>query len=292
MTRRVVSGTARFVIAALGLTLLVGACSDGEDGLDLITDDEQSEVQVGDDQAPPDVAADNESANVSTDDGSASGASASIDDETTPTDDNASNGSSDSAGSDSADSAGSDSAGSNSSGSDSADSGGAESEGPPPPVDDDIEDADVPLSADPATADRADVAYPATTVTDLGSGAEVPLAAQLADRDKRTLLWFWAPDAGPSSAEAATVQRLSNEQADTVDVIAIGTGGERATAEQFLADTGLTTTAVLWDAGADAAEHYSIEELPTSVLLDRNGDIIARWSTLSPEVFDFLAILP
>ncbi len=159
-----------------------------------------------------------------------------------------------------------------------------------PPLDpDDEPEGDV--DDDPAAEGRIDVSYPSAPVTNLGSGEEVDLAGELADRDKRTLLWFWQPGNGPSAAEADVVARLQAELGDDIDVVAVGTGGDLATAQAFAADAGLAGVTILWDGSAEAVEYYEVGQLPSSILLDFNGDIIGRWNTLSPEVFQLVQIL-
>ena len=308
MSRRRLIRTPVAALAAGILVLIGAACTESSDRLDTI-DDERSPIEVGDDQAAPEVGDDqstpetddDDSVGLETDAGETTAPAPTTvpptDDtlerteDTAPSPDDAAPSPDDDAGAappvPSGDPAGlADPAGPGPT------AGGPGAGQDPPEADEAIEDADRPPDADPATADRFGIAYPDTPVVDLASGSELELVSQLADRDKRTLLWFWAPGDGPSAAEAATVAELAVERADKVDVIAVGTGGDRDEAEAFLADTGLTATSVLWDGGADAVEHYAIDEIPTAVLLDRDGAIIARWSTLSPEVFSFLDILP
>lgn len=157
----------------------------------------------------------------------------------------------------------------------------------------DIEPLDIEggTPTDPASADRADVNYPADVFTDLVSGAQTDLAAEAAASGNVVLLWFWSPGSPPSLSEAAVAERFADTHGDKVTVIAVGVEGDRAGADLFREQSELSTT-VLWSPSSVAREHYRVDRVPSSILLGQNGDVIARWHGLPREVFSFAERMP
>lgn len=159
----------------------------------------------------------------------------------------------------------------------------------PDPGDADADDGDP--ASDGGTAGRAGRGLPDTPVIDLRSGTTVDLAAPLAAAGRSVLLWFWEPGSAASRAEAAVVQQLADESDDAVEVAAIGIGGDAASAARFPRETGLRGITIVWDDTARTAEQYAVTSLPTAILVDTGGDVIGRWTTLSPEVLQLIRLL-
>ena len=138
---------------------------------------------------------------------------------------------------------------------------------------------------EPPPEGRADVEPPRDALTDLATDTPTDLAGEIGDG--LTLVWFWSPNAPTSEREAAVVQRFADAFAGSVQVVAVGSGGERPEADAFLATTGLGVT-TLWASAAEAADHYEVETVPESLLVDGSGNIIARWPGLPEEAFRFV----
>ena len=155
--------------------------------------------------------------------------------------------------------------------------------GPAQPTDD-LDPADVP-DDEPPPEGRADVEPPRDTLTDLATDTPTDLAGEIGDG--LTLVWFWSPDTSTSEREAAVVQRFADTFTGAVEVVAVGSGGARPEADAFVTTTGLGVT-TLWASGAAAADHYEVESLPESLLVDGSGNIIARWPGLPEEAFRFV----
>ncbi|MEM7342425.1 MAG: hypothetical protein AAF467_27555 [Actinomycetota bacterium] len=160
---------------------------------------------------------------------------------------------------------------------------------PVPPDDEPAED-DILDENDPAADGRVGAGLPSGTVLELATGDPVDLTATLADADEVILLWFWSPGDDASAAESEVVARLATEQAD-LTVMAVGIGGDASSATAFARDNDLPGVTVVWDETADIAEQYSVTAPPSAILLDDGGDVIGRWTTLSPEVFQLIDLL-
>lgn len=169
--------------------------------------------------------------------------------------------------------------------------GGRTEDNANPGADGDDEANEGDITNDPAAIDRIDKGFPATPVTDVLSGSEVELADQLEAGDQNVLLWFWEPGSGASAAEADVVQRLAEQDIASIEIIAIGIGGDAESAKEFPAESGLSGVSIVWDGTTRNAEQYQVTALPSAVLLDPRGDIIGRWTTLSPEVFQLIGLL-
>lgn len=139
---------------------------------------------------------------------------------------------------------------------------------------------------DPAADGRVDIDFPPAPLTDLASGQPVSLEG-LVTGESYSLLWFWSPSSSTSEREAAVAQRLADRFPDAVSVLAIAADGDQQAAIDFRAMTGLTVT-TLWASTAETSEHYGVAEIPSSVLLGSNGDVIARWPGLPEEAFRFI----
>lgn len=151
----------------------------------------------------------------------------------------------------------------------------------PAPDEVDLPDDEDPED-DPATDGRYELEAPTGALTDLASGAGTDLADELTGT--YTLLWFWTPTTPSSGQEVPLVERFADTFAGSVDVVAVGSGGERAEADAFRQSSGLSVT-TLWAPTTDSADHYGVERVPSAVLIDQAGTIIGRWTGLSEEAF-------
>ncbi|MEL6983299.1 MAG: TlpA disulfide reductase family protein [Actinomycetota bacterium] len=151
----------------------------------------------------------------------------------------------------------------------------------PAPDEVDLPDDEDPED-DPATDGRYELEAPTGALTDLASGSGTDLADELTGT--YTLLWFWTPTTPSSGQEVPLVERFADTFAGSVEVVAIGSGGERAEADAFRQSSGLSVT-TLWAPSTDSADHYGVERVPSAVLIDRAGTIIGRWTGLSEEAF-------
>jgi thiol-disulfide isomerase/thioredoxin len=114
----------------------------------------------------------------------------------------------------------------------------------------------------------------ASTVPTLAGDGEFDLAA-LADADKPTLLWFWAPWCPTCNAQAPSIERLGAEGALTV--VAIGGRDKAPAGREFAAKHNLTAPTLLFDESMRVWEAYRIVGQPVAVLLDRDGVERRRW---------------
>ncbi|MEM9562227.1 MAG: hypothetical protein AAGA93_06410, partial [Actinomycetota bacterium] len=153
---------------------------------------------------------------------------------------------------------------------------------PPPAIDEEGE-----LAGDEAPEGRAEVEPPAGALIDLASGSTTELATAI---DGLTLVWFWDPTASTSEREAAVAQRFADTFGESIDVVAVGSGGDRTGADAFVAGTGLAVT-TLWSADNDAAAYYEVDTVPSSLLVDGAGNIIGRWPGLPEEAFRFAELI-
>lgn len=135
---------------------------------------------------------------------------------------------------------------------------------------------------DEAPEGRAEVEPPEGALTNLASGATTDMEAEIGSG--LTLLWFWSPDSSTASREALVVQRYADTFAGAATVVAVGSGGAASDADAFYQSAGLDVTTV-WSASDDAAAHYEVDALPQTILIDGDGNIIARWPGMSEEVF-------
>ncbi len=144
----------------------------------------------------------------------------------------------------------------------------------------DVVDDDPGIDDSPPTG-RANVAAPPGALFDLADGTSTELANEVGGL---TLIWFWSTDTPTSEREAAVVQRFATTFDGSIGVVAVGSGGDRGEADGFVQTTDLGVT-TLWSSNGDAAAHYQIEVLPTSLLVDGSGNIIGRWPGLPQEAF-------
>jgi thiol-disulfide isomerase/thioredoxin len=119
-------------------------------------------------------------------------------------------------------------------------------------------------------------AVPALTVTRMEDERPYELT-QLADTDRPTLLWFWAPWCTVCNGEAAKIQRLAEEAGDGYRVVAIGGRDDLANAPAFVERHALNSPLLLFDETMQVWEHYRIPGQPAMLLLDTEGREQERW---------------
>lgn len=144
----------------------------------------------------------------------------------------------------------------------------------------DVVDDDLGIDDSPP-AGRANVSAPNGALFNLTDGTSTELADEVGGL---TLIWFWSTDTPSSEREAAVVQRFAKTFDGSIGVVAVGSGGDRGQADDFLKTTDLGVK-TLWSSNEDAAAHYQIDLLPTSLLIDGSGNIIGRWPGLPEEAF-------
>ena len=102
-------------------------------------------------------------------------------------------------------------------------------------------------------------------------------ARSLADyRDRIVFLNFWATWCPPCVEEMPSMQRLADIlEPEGLVVVAVNVQEDRALVERFMSDHGLSFE-VLLDRRGQVGQSYAVRGLPTTVILDRNGAILAR----------------
>jgi len=87
------------------------------------------------------------------------------------------------------------------------------------------------------------------------------------------LINFWASWCGPCRQEMPILDRLHQRYSDAgFTVLGVNVEGERKAAEK-IANKSTITFPVLIDAGQKVSEQYDLEAMPTTVVVDRNGEI-------------------
>ncbi|TVQ41255.1 MAG: TlpA family protein disulfide reductase [Spirochaetaceae bacterium] len=118
----------------------------------------------------------------------------------------------------------------------------------------------------------------------------------LADyRGQVVFLNFWATWCPPCIEEMPSMQRLADELRDHgLVVVAVNVQEDRSTVEPFVDDLELTFE-ILLDRRGRTGQSYGVRGLPTTVLLDREGHVMATklgfavWD--APEMIDALRTL-
>ena len=119
-------------------------------------------------------------------------------------------------------------------------------------------------------------AVPDVRIARMDGEGEFALAS-LAEAERPTLLWFWAPWCTVCNGEAATIERMASDARGEMDVVAIGGRDQAANGPAFVERHGLRTPMLLFDEPMAAWEAYRIPGQPVAVLLDRDGREIQRW---------------
>jgi len=94
---------------------------------------------------------------------------------------------------------------------------------------------------------------------------------------KLTLVNFWASWCGPCLLEAPDLQRLHDEYGEELTVYGINaTSFDREREARAFVDEQALAFPILMDRKGKAVEQFKIRQFPTSLLLDRDGNVIDR----------------
>ena len=136
-----------------------------------------------------------------------------------------------------------------------------------------------PQSALVLDPDSANTLAPGFVLPQLGGGT-----LRLIDyRGRVVLLNFWATWCPPCRAEIPDLNRLQDELGPKgLEVIGVSLDEEGFDAVRPFAETHEVTYPLVVDDGAVAAQYGSIQGLPTTLVIDRNGRIVRRVIGLFP----------
>jgi cytochrome c biogenesis protein CcmG, thiol:disulfide interchange protein DsbE len=97
------------------------------------------------------------------------------------------------------------------------------------------------------------------------------------EKDKLTLLNFWASWCGPCDLEAPDLQALHNKYRDILDIYGVNaTSFDREREARAFVDEKELTFPILMDRKGDVVSLYKVAQFPTSLLLDRHGIVRER----------------
>lgn len=119
-----------------------------------------------------------------------------------------------------------------------------------------------------------------------GEGTSAPPAPQLPDqtlsgprvdlaslRGKPALINFWASWCAPCKEEAPELKRFDEGLAGRAALVGVDWGDSASNARDFIAKAGWTYP-VLRDPSQQVGEAYGLNGLPTTFVLDADGDIV------------------
>ena len=89
-----------------------------------------------------------------------------------------------------------------------------------------------------------------------------------------SLLYFWSVSCAPCRREMPQLQRLQEDYADALRILAVNLGDDAATVASWRHELGLSYELLL-DPAFTSARRYQIRGLPSSFLLDERGLIQA-----------------
>ncbi|WP_394824205.1 TlpA family protein disulfide reductase [Pendulispora albinea] len=93
-------------------------------------------------------------------------------------------------------------------------------------------------------------------------------------KGKAVILDFWATWCGPCQAQSPVLDRLAHRYENDVAVLGVNTSDAPGAAAQWISDHKISYP-IVYDDDGDAARLYSVVNLPTLVILSREGKIIA-----------------
>lgn len=94
-------------------------------------------------------------------------------------------------------------------------------------------------------------------------------------RGRPVVLDFWATWCGPCQAESPIVNTIAQRYKDRgLVVVGVNTSDEDGLAERFVRKKGLGFP-IVYDEGNDIAKRYHVSNLPTLVVLSKEGKIVA-----------------
>ncbi len=103
-------------------------------------------------------------------------------------------------------------------------------------------------------------------------GSRIKLSDQ---KGKAVVLDFWASWCAPCRQQAPIIDAVARKnKGKDVLFVGVNTGDQRAAAVRFAQSRGLSYPAV-YDPDGKVADAYNVQTLPTLVVINRSGDIIA-----------------
>ena len=112
-------------------------------------------------------------------------------------------------------------------------------------------------------------AAPGFTVTDM-DGEPFDLAST---RGQWVFLHFWASWCGPCRAEMPSIQKLAQDfDDDSLQIVLINTAEDEDTIFSFLGEIGMEMNSLM-DADGLVTEKYQPRGLPTTILIDPDGNV-------------------
>lgn len=96
---------------------------------------------------------------------------------------------------------------------------------------------------------------------------------------KAVFVNFWATWCAPCRIEMPEMQEIYAERGQEVEILAVNVEESGEQVRRFMASLGLTFPALLDSTGA-VANRYQVWALPTSVFIDRQGIVRARYAGL------------
>lgn len=136
-------------------------------------------------------------------------------------------------------------------------------------------------SSEAAEATASGPRLPDVRVEDL-SGGELSVAS-LAPSERPVLVWFWAPHCSVCNAEAKSVEAFAKRVQGELDVVGLGAQDDEQMARDFVAEHGLKTPRMLYDASFESWRALGINGQPAAVLFDRDGVAREAWFGAFPE---------
>jgi len=115
---------------------------------------------------------------------------------------------------------------------------------------------------------------------DVVGGEEVSLHSLFGD--KPIVLNFWAGLCPPCRAEMPDLQEFNEEFKDRAILLGVDLGqftglGSQKDAKDLLAELGVTYPAG-FTSDADVIKDYKVLGMPTTIFIDRNGEIFNKWT--------------
>ncbi len=96
-------------------------------------------------------------------------------------------------------------------------------------------------------------------------------------RGQPVLINFWASWCGPCRVEMPElIEAYTAHRGERLEVIAVNVQEESAVAQAYAAELGMPFLVVV-DSTGDIARRYQVRNLPSSLFIDREGVIRARW---------------
>jgi len=127
----------------------------------------------------------------------------------------------------------------------------------------------------PRSSGTAKSPLPEVAVWDVGA-AEWVQFADLVPAEKPVVLWFWAPHCPACAAEAPDMKKFAEENADTVEVIGIGTQDDAGMAADFVERHDIPFQ-MLWDETFETWAAFGIRAQPATALLSGDGEVLGAW---------------